>query len=222
MALRPLHAKNPVGSFDSRDSQLTSWLGGEVCSFVPVTFQGADQGAADLSDGYFGTGNKRRPAVTFSLTPGLRPLYLADEGSLNYGTLFGSVVGGQVGQQVTGGALLGPHTATGSGKVTLWGEWGIYGITLDAVDTTATTGLVPANATLQSGTPLYATTTGKLTPLSGTAFEVIAVARFIDFETDGSLVSTTKAQVSALNSPSGMGAALLGFTQVIINWQLET
>ena len=61
---------------------------------------------------------------------------------LGYGTLFGAVVGGTVGQQVNGpttftGAILGPHTSTGSGKTTCWDKPGLYAVSLDAVDTTS-------------------------------------------------------------------------------------
>ena len=77
------------------------------------------------------------------------PFYLTDDGtasngsppSSGYGTLFGSLVGGNVGQVVTGGTLLGPHTAAGSGKITLWMNPGLYGVSLDALDVT---NLVPA------------------------------------------------------------------------------
>ena len=123
---------------------------------------------------------------------------LADDGTSGYGTLFGVVVGGTVGQVVTGGAVLGPHTATGSGKVTCWDKPGVYGVSLDACDTTASTGLAPTNGTLDTGAALYATSAGLLTPNSGARFENVVVGRFIDFETNGSLVNTPSRLASSL------------------------
>lgn len=220
MALKPLQAQNPLGTFDGLDSQVTSFLGGEVVTLVGVNLTALDQGAADLSDGYVGTtaANHKRPAVTKTLSSGTRPLFLCDEGILGYGTLFGRVVGGTVGQ-VLSGTQLGPHTATGSGKVTCWGNPGLYAVTLDAVDTTAATGLAPTNSTLAVGAALYATTAGLLTPNVASAFEAVVVARFVEFTTDGSLVTSTRGQVQALNSPTGSPAVLLGFTQAVIHFQ---
>lgn len=221
MALKPLQAMYPLGQFDGLDTEATTLLGGEVVGFLAYNTLGTDLEAADVKDGYSGIGvAKTRPAVTKTLVSGMRPLFLADEGTLGYGTLFGVVVGGTVGQVVTGGAVLGPHTATGSGKVTLWDKPGLYAVTLDAVDTTATTGLVPLNGSLVPGTALYATTQGKLTPNVSAAFEVAVVARFIEFTTNGSLVNTPNSLVAALNSPNGNVTSLRpnSFTQAVIHF----
>lgn len=237
----------PLGQFDCVDGELTTFKGGEVCSFaaVPtntqpgVTTSGLDQAAYDVFDGYVQqpAGTYLRPAVSknwttsgsihlivTSATVFSHPLFLADDGILGYGTLFGAVVGGTVGQQVNGpnsytGAILGPNTATGSGKMTLWDKPGLYAVSLDAVDTNATTGLVPTNTgtSLTVGSPLAWTSTGLLTPnLSGNtggatpgipslAFgsTMPTVATFIEFNTNGSLVTTPNYLVAALNSPSG-------------------
>jgi hypothetical protein len=133
----------------------------------------------------------------------------------------GSVIGGVAGQQVYPnfaggpgaqyGQLLGPHTASGSGKLTLWDGPGMYAVTLDAVDTTAGTGLVPSNASLASGSALYATSAGLLTPNSAKSFETSPAAKrvgtFVSFESykGGSLVTTPVFLVSAANSPVGIG-----------------
>lgn len=220
MALKPLQAQYPFGQFDGLDSQVTSFLGGEVVGFVGVSTTGSDAHAYDVNDGYSGTTSPVRPAVTKTLTSGMRPLFLADEGVRGYGTLFGEVVGGTLGQVSSGGAQLGPHTATGSGKITLWGNPGMYAITLDAVDTTGVTGLVPGNSSLVPGTALYATTGGLLTPRLAAAFEAVVVARFIEFMTTGSRVTTRLDMISALNSPSGTTTNPLGgqFTQVVIHF----
>jgi hypothetical protein len=220
MALKPLNTNNatPLGQFDGYDSVVTSFKGGEVASLLFLDITGSDKAAYDVNDGYVGTSTHRRPAVTFNLTSGIRPLFLADDGTSGYGTLFGSVVGGTVGQVSTGGAELGPHTATGSGKITLWGTPGLYAVTLDAVDTTSSTGLTTTNSSLAGGAALYATSTGKLTPTSGSAFETVVVGRFIEFSTNGSLVNTPDYLVAALNSPSGdvSSARQRSFTQAVI------
>lgn len=220
MALKPLQAQLPLGQFDGLDTEFTTLKGGEVVGLVGSVL-GADKAAADLNDGYVGTTVKRRPVVTKSLTTGMRPLWLSDDGTTGYGTLFGTVVGGTAGQVVTGGASLGPHTATGSGKVTCWAMPGLYAVSLDAVDTNATTGLAPSNSTLTVGAALYATSAGLLTPNAASSFEgALVVARLIEFTTSGSLVTTPNNLVSAANSPSGNAAAdLLKFTEAVISFQ---
>jgi len=217
MALKPLQATYPLGQFDGYDDQITEFLGGEVCTLKSVLV-GEDKAAypSDGQDGYFGVAHQLRPVVSHNLAAGDRPLFLADDGISGYGTLFGSVVGGTAGQVVTGGTVLGPHTAVASGKITLWAQPGLYAVTLDAVDTTASTGLVPGNGTLTAGAKLYATSAGLLTPDSSSKFEDVAVARFVDFQTNGSLVNTPNFLTAALNSPSGGSPVKTNVTQAII------
>lgn len=211
----------PLGQFDGYDSEVTAVLGGEVATLIGVAVGGADSAAkdADGSDGYVGAPpNHTRPAATVTLASGSRPLFLVDDGTANYGTLFGEVVGGTTGQVSTGGTQLGPHTATGSGKLSLWDKPGLYGATLDAVDTAAD-GLVPANTSLSVGDPLYATAAGLLTPESSKSFEAsVIVGRFVEFTTDMSLVTTPVQLVSAANSPSGQAAQQLEFTQAVFHF----
>lgn len=232
MTLRILQpGAQPLGQFDGLDAEVTAGNGGEVCTFTTVAVTGTDLAAkdADGSDGYVGIPPLHfRPAVTTTLASGNRPLFLCDDGSAGtldtrgYGTLFGRVVGGTVGQISTGGAVLGPHTATGSGKLTLWDKPGLYAVTLDAADTTATTGLVTNNPTIATGDALFATTAGLITPNSGNTFEAVAIGRFIEFNTEGSLVTTPNTQVSALNSPSGDGTpALTLFTNAVFTFNPE-
>jgi len=202
---------NPLGQFDGYDGIYLTVKGGEVATIVGVTakrFGGTDKTALP-SDGYVGT---MRPTVTTQLATGARPLFLVDDGITGYGTLFGSVIGGVAGQISDGvgtynGQVLGPHSATGSGKLTLWDKPGTYAVTLDAVDTTASTGLVPTNSTLSIADPLYATDAGLLTPDSASAFENVKVGYFMNFEPykGGSLVTTPVSLVSAANSPVGQG-----------------
>lgn len=227
MALKLLQPGiQPLGQFDGLDSDVLTLKGGEVVSFAAVTTSGQpgvsgsgnDQGAYDVFDGYVNFGGTfKRPAVTrkfdgsTTLTNASRPLMLSDDGISGYGTLFGAVVGGTVGQQVNNpslstytGALLGPHTSTGSGKTTCWDKPGLYGVSLDAVDT-ASNGLVPSNTALTVSAALSFTSLGLLTPsaagnkLSGAP----DVAYLVEFNTNQALVTTPNYLVAALNSPSG-------------------
>jgi hypothetical protein len=209
MALKILQSGiQPIGQFDGYDNEVTLGAGGvkggEVATLVSFVFSGTTAGVdlaapdADGSDGYVGVAEKKRPIVTRNLPDGARPLFLTDDGSTGYGTLFGQLVGATVGQ-VVAGEVLGPHTAAGSGKITLWDKQGLYASTLDAVDTTASTGLVPDNATLDVGDPLYATATGLLTPNVALSFDTddIVVARFVEFSDNGSKVTTPHNLASA-------------------------
>lgn len=203
----------PLGQFDGLDSQVLSLKGGEVVTFKSVVAtQATDKAAADAFDGYSNpSGTQKRAVVALADGYSFRPLMLADEGITGYGTLFGAVVGGTVGMQVNGpnsytGAVLGPHTATGSGKVTCWDKQGLYAVSLDACDTDATNGLQPTNVGLDTGAALYFTSAGLLTPTQSRAVGTTScpvVGRFVDFNTNGSLVTTPNSLVAALNSPSG-------------------
>lgn len=214
----------PLGQFDCVDAELTSFKGGEVCSFTYVTTNttpgvttaGVDQAAYDAFDGYVNVSSTfKRPAVSKNwngtvLAPATsRPLFLADDGVVGYGTLFGVVIGGTVGQTSYGpsstipaSAVLGPHTALGSGKMTLWDKPGLYAVSLDAVDTTVG-GLIPTNTSLTGGDILYITATGLLTTTANKVASSPTVGHLVEFNTNGSLVTTPNYLVAALNSPSG-------------------
>jgi len=215
MALRPLQANgNLTLSIDVLDTQAASFKGGEVVMLTSTVVPG-DLAAADATnDGYIYT--NKRPVATRTLTNGARMLFLADDGITGYGTLLGTVVGGVAGQQM--GAALGPSSLTGSGKLSCWQSPGTYAISLDAVDTTASTGFVPENAALVPGAPIYATSNGVLTPNSAAAFENVRLGSFVEFADSGSLVNTPNYLVQSLNSPSGTGALNRGFKYVVIHW----
>ena len=186
------------------------------------------------ADGYL-YGGTTIPAVTKSQLSNSAtlagPYMLADDGtasyagtvSTGYGTLFGTVVGGTVGQtQIGSGTVLGPPTATGSGRITCWDKPGLYKVSLDACDPLAATGLQPTNATLTTGAKLYVQSgagahPGFLTP-AYTAGQVVGdggsshaqvLARFVEFETNRALVTTPNRLVAALNSPSANPAVSL-------------
>lgn len=222
---------NPLGQFDGLDSDVLTLKGGEVVSFTSVTVSGQpgvttsgqDQAAYDAFDGYVNNTGFQRAAVTrlwdgthlpldgYTVVTNVasgRPLMLADEGITGYGTLFGTVVGGTVGQQVNGpnsvtGAVLGPQTATGSGKVTCWDKPGLYAVSLDNVDGY----LQPTASGLYVGQKLGFTSKGLLTPngsVNDITHGLVTVAHLVEFNTNGSLVTTPNFLVAALNSPSGI------------------
>jgi hypothetical protein len=141
MSLRLMNPGKPFGMFDGLDAEFTTLLGGEVVTLTSVTLASLDKASADVFDGYVWSNKRVVVTKTLATGTGSRPLMLADEGIAGYGTLLGSVVGGTVGQ-VVAGTVVGPHTATGSGKVTCWANPGLYAVSLDAVDTTAATGLM--------------------------------------------------------------------------------
>ena len=203
---------NPIGQLDGDDSCYLTVKGGEVASvkFVPLASAGGTDKEAgnQIEDGYIGTS---RPVVTTNLVANMRPLGLTDDGIYGYGTLFGSLIGGIAGQISYGlnqvpAVQLGPSTAYGSGKLTLWITPGTYAVTLDAVAADLQPGTFSLSGTVCP--PLYGTLgTGVLTSLVGSSDASLAVGRLINFEPwkGGSLVTTPVFLVSALNSPDGIG-----------------
>lgn len=210
MSLKPLQATLPLGQFDGLDAILPTLKGGECVTFSQVTRTGSDKASSDSFDGYeaatfrpvvnrygYSTGVSAAPSAT------TRPLMLADEGIAGYGTLFGTVVGGTVGQVSTGGTVLGPHTSAGSGKVTLWSQPGLYAISVDN-----TAALLQPTVVVAAGTAVYAklfddlTSSGLLT--TDSSGNGTAVGNFIEFATNGSLVSTPNNLVGTFNAPDGL------------------
>lgn len=221
MALKLVNqAGNALGQFDGKDDEVLTLKGGEVVTFGSVALTAGDKSAADSLDGYVNpSGTAKRPFVTKTLVSTSRPLMLADDGVSGYGTLFGTVVGGTVGQVAYGlnsvvaaANKLGPHTATASGKVTCWHLPGVYAVSLDAVDTAAD-GLVPTNTALGVGQSLTFTAAGLLTPVGAAAAVSGApvVGRLVDFETNGSLVTTPNSLVTSLTDPRAFSFAVFYF-----------
>ena len=229
----------PFGQYDAVDGYTTTILGGEVCTFTSVSVA-TDKAAADALDGYLAPGTSRAALTTNlpagAVTTGVGPWMLTDDGTANYGTLFGVVVGGTVGQVASGGyspgnggligggTVLGPHTALASGKWTAWDKPGLYGVTLDAVDALTIT---PLSGSLAPGAILQAfagnqvgKVPGQLTTSGGAAASA-TMARFIEFRTRGSLVTTPNRLVSALNSPSSTVSGTLANTMymAVIHFQ---
>ena len=114
----------------------------------------------------------------------------------------------------TNGTVLGPHTAAGSGKVTLWDKPGLYGVTLDAV--APSVDVVVSNP--MPGDPLFADTLGRLTLTAGESFDTgsggeTIVGRFAEFTTNGSLVTT----------PSYVAVPTVArqFTEMLFHFRIE-
>lgn len=212
MALRLLVSGNNPICFDGYHDWSTL-KGGEVLFLTQIPVTNADTAVADAKDGYTNTsGVQNRPVVTATWAAGRTVIGLADDGIANYGTLIGTVVGGTAGQDVTG-TVIGPHSSYGSQKVTVWDKPGLYGVTLDAVDTTASTGLVPTNTTLKSGDPLYCTIAGLITPNSAVGFDTgtTVIGTFVSFETNGSKVTTSSNMVNTSTTKS--------FYMAVIHWR---
>lgn len=209
---------NPFGQFDGYDALSSTMLGGEVATLVSYDSAVAtDKHAKDIDDGYVVQGPSTnlnvRPIVTTVVGSASRPLFLTDDGTANYGTLFGTLVGGNSGQTVSGGTVLGPSTMSGSGKVTLWANPGLYGITMDAVNT-AGDGLVTTNNALTVGTAIrYLTANGKLTPTGSSGASTTTVGTLVEFSTGDTLVTTPRSLTRV-----GIAGGMLQFKYVIINF----
>lgn len=220
---------HPIGQFDGYDSDYLTIRGGEFGRWVavPHVFPStltSDKAAFDAFDGYSGAPLHFRPAITRNF-PALvrgtyRPLFLLDEGIRGYGTMFGYTVGGTDGQDVPNPGLLvgtnniGPHTAYGSGKVTLWDKPGLYGVTLDAVAPS----IDPDVSNALQGDPMYVDTLGRLTLTAGEAFDVgtgtpTIVGRFADFNTGGHLVTTP--------NYLAMAPVVRQFTELLFHFRIE-
>lgn len=188
----------PLGQFDGYDTDLAGIMGGEIGTLrlAPRHNIAAEKAAYDVFSGLTNSVANKRVAITTTIDGyTVRPLWLLDEGTTGYGTLFGQVIGTPAGLSTTG-ANLGPHTTAGSGKVTCWDKPGLYAVSVDAVDTSGD-GLVVTNAALVPGLALCPQSNGKLTPTtSGTALAV-TVGRFIEFETHPFLVTTPPSLVGA-------------------------
>lgn len=195
---------HPLGDFDCLDTDLDNVLGGEVMVLDEAsrTVTASEKAAYDVLDGYVAdevdTGTPTATRVVARIadeaSETFNVFYLADDGKANYGVMFGSVIGAPVGLSTTG-TNLGPHTATGSGKVTLWDKPGLYAVSYDAVGG----GLNPRTGNLNDtplpGTVLYRETlTGKLTEATGTGDKIAA---FVELASNGSLVNTPARLVGA-------------------------
>ena len=190
----------PLGQFDFDDTDLPNVLGGDLgtldqqartnSSSVKAAFD-ADGYSANLIDVGTPTGYRTVVRLADSSTETAKPMYLLDDGKAGYGTLFGQVIGVPVGLSTTG-TNAGPHTASGSGKVTLWSQAGLYGISLDAL----VNNVVPNTSGNLYDTPipgelLYrGANTGKLSRTQVGSEKFVAV--FVELTGNRSLVNTPR------------------------------
>jgi hypothetical protein len=115
---------------------------------------------------------------------------LADEGRDEYGTLFGNLIGSNTGRATSesGAVVIGPSTDRASGKVTVWAQAGLYGVTdqhpteLDAAAANDVLSAAAATGLLQ--------TTG--------AGDDVGI--YVGGMSDTSLVSTTNAAAGLANA----------------------
>ena len=201
----------PFGQFDDYDNLAP--LGGEVAKLVAYGVSGSDKHAKDIEDGYTVSGSplsqQVRPIVSMTLDGNeTNSLFLTDDGTTNYGTLFGTLVGGSVGQVVTGGTVLGPSTMAGSGKVTLWKNAGLYGVTMDALNASFT-----ASSNVTVGTAISYDSTGKLALAAQKVGSAPTVATLVEFSTGDTLVTTPRSLTRV-----GVAGGMLQFKYAVINW----
>jgi len=196
----------PLGDFDLLDTDQSSVLGGEVMTLDEAsrTVTSTEKAAYDVFDGYVadavdaGTPDATRVVARIAddASETYNVFYLSDEGTTHYGTYFGSTVGSPVGLSTTG-TNLGPHTAAGSGKVTLWDKPGLYAVTLTAISADVVPTTVGTNQydTPLPGHVLYRETlTGKLCRATGTSDKI---AVFVELTSDGSYVTTPTKLIGA-------------------------
>ena len=91
----------PLGQFDFLDTDLANVLGGDLGVWAEAsrTITTTEKAAQDVLDGYVadqvdaGSPTASRPVLQLGDgTDGITAHYLLDDGSLNYGTLFGSLI----------------------------------------------------------------------------------------------------------------------------------
>jgi len=187
MALKLLNpGLRPLGMFDLADADQGNLVGGEYVELVATSTTGAYEGyAADV--GALSSGaSLAENIVQFTRTNRTagRLGGLADDGGDEYGTLFGSLIGSNVGKQTqfgtSGGAVvIGPNTEQASGKVTVFAQAGLYGVTQGTG--TELTGAVTNNQL----------SANNATGLLQTSADGDDVAIYVGEMTDTSLVSTT-------------------------------
>lgn len=212
----------PLGQYDVLDTDLSSVLGGEVGTLDEAsrTNSASEKAASDVLDGYVadevdtGTPTESRPILRLAdeTTESRKLFYLLDDGQKFYGTLFGELIGTPVGQATTtdsGGSLLGPHTAAGSGKVTAWDKPGLYAVSGDAVADDLNPAAGNLNDTPLPGDLIYRATSAKLTGASTTGDKI---GMFVELASNGSLVTTPGKLVGAAESFDRVKFQYLGAT----------
>ena len=197
MALKLLNpGLRPLGQFDLDDTDAGLIVGGEHVALASVRAD-VEGYAADVG-----------LMADFDVTPPVVPTFqrdqrtgqavggLADEGGAEYGTQFGSLIGQNAGRSTqfgtqAGAVVVGPTTDQASGKVTVWAQSGLYGVTGDA----AAAGVLAGTNTNDRLTA--AAGTGLLVDAGAGAIAATTVALYVSEVNDTSLVSTTATAVGA-------------------------
>jgi hypothetical protein len=225
----------PLGQFDVLNTDASTIVGGMIgtWSVASLTDTSTETADADVFDGYTspyisesaGPGN---PGTTTGNTTGYRPviriasnttldenkaMYLMDEGTANYGTLFGSIIG----MYNPSGTVVGPNTMTGSGKVTIWDKPGMFAVSFEACysNKNVTNGALEAGQdTPLPGDLLYRhVADGKICRLAtatdngGTAANN-KIATYVEHASKGALV----------NTPAKLVGATEVFDRIVINY----
>ncbi len=202
MALKLLNpGLRPLGMFDLADAS-RDLVGGEYVELAASDSTGAGEGyAADvgaLSDD--GGDSVMFAPASRNTTRALGGL--ADEGGDEYGTLFGSLIGQNAGRSTqfgtqNGAVVVGPTTNSGSGKVTVWAQAGLYGVTdqsdtLDNAGAAANTAVFAADGAADLEDDGATLTDVGLLTLDTTSGDD-QVGLYVGAMSDSSLVSTTNA-----------------------------
>jgi hypothetical protein len=175
MALKLLNpGLRPLGQFDLLTGEAIT--GGEYVELADVA--AGEAAAADVQAMANAAGDTPAFSMPAGGRTGGRLGGLSDDGVAEYGTHFGSVIGGNAGAMTQFGTganavLVGPRTTVASGKVTVWAAPGLYGVT-------QADGGIAVNVAL--GAPL-----GVLTAAGAGD----TVATYVSAVNDTSLVSTT-------------------------------
>lgn len=199
MALKLLNpGLRPLGMFDLADANAGSLNGGEYVELAASDSTGAGEGyAADVG----AMSDDGGDSVMFTLAPrsALSLGGLADEGGDEYGTLFGSLIGQNAGRATlqSGAVVVGPTTDRASGKVTVWAQAGLYGVTdqsdtLDNAGSAANTAVFAADgaADVEADT-VTLTDIGLMTLDTTSGNDQVGI--YVGAMSDSSLVSTTNA-----------------------------
>jgi hypothetical protein len=199
MALKLLNpGLRPLGMFDLADANAGSLNGGEYVELAASDSTGAGEGyAADVG----AMSDDGGDSVMFTLAPrsALSLGGLADEGGDEYGTLFGSLIGQNAGRATlqSGAVVVGPTTDRASGKVTVWAQAGLYGVTdqsdtLDNAGSAANTAVFAADGVADlENDGVTLTGIGLMTLDTTSGNDQVGI--YVGAMSDSSLVSTTNA-----------------------------
>tara|TARA_Y100001935_G_C17278644_1_gene496145 strand:- start:979 stop:1662 length:684 start_codon:yes stop_codon:yes gene_type:complete len=212
MALKLLNpGLRPLGQFDLDDADQGLLLGGENVRMVanPAILEGYAADVGLMADGTpplvpgFARDIRGVAAVVGPPAVAAASFFcgLADEGGAEYGTQFGSLIGQNAGRStqfgtLNGAVVVGPTTDQASGKVTVWAQSGLYGVT-DDVSTAAN----PLSGAVTNGrisaTAAGGGEAGRLSAAAAGALDETHLALYVSEVNDTSLVSTTATAVGA-------------------------